>query len=264
MTKDEAITAVKEVTGMSLPWDNRHYEALQMAIEALNHFADDSKKVSAEGQDSISRQMAISHVDDVPYIKEHPNVGLLWKAWIESLPAAQPKRTQERTETHSCDLRRYTLGNDEFSLEAAYHDCKLVFDGITDDDSFQEADTGLILYYANEIIYALHEALEGKGTNVLSNDCISREAAIDALERIFDRCEEIEAHLPENDPDRVGYKMYPDWLKVWNYLRQLPSAEPEIIRCRDCKYFAGEGMYCGQNICVQFDHFYCYYGERKE
>lgn len=74
---------------------------------------------------------------------------------------------------------RYTFGNDEFSLEDAYHDCKLVFDGITDDDSFQKADTGLILYYANEIIYALHEALQGKDTDVLSNDCISRQAALD-------------------------------------------------------------------------------------
>ena len=42
--------------------------------------------------DLISRQAAISHVDDVPYIKERPNVGLLWKAWIESLPSAQPER----------------------------------------------------------------------------------------------------------------------------------------------------------------------------
>ena len=48
MTIKEAITAVKEVTGMSLPWDDRHYEALQMAIEALNQFADDSKKVSED------------------------------------------------------------------------------------------------------------------------------------------------------------------------------------------------------------------------
>ena len=40
----------------------------------------------------ISRRAAISHVDDVPYIKEHPNVGLLWEAWIESLPSAQSKR----------------------------------------------------------------------------------------------------------------------------------------------------------------------------
>lgn len=79
------------------------------------------------------------------------------------------------------EARRYTFGNDEFSLEYAYHDCKLVFDGITDDDSFQKADTGLILYYANEIIYALQEALEGKDTNVPTNDCISRQKAIDAF-----------------------------------------------------------------------------------
>ena len=98
--------------------------------------------------------------------------------------------TNERAKTHACDLRRYTFGNDEFNLEAAYHDCKLVFDGIADDDSFQESDTGLILYYANEIIYALHEALQGDDTNVLSNDCISRQAAIEALDALCDReCE---------------------------------------------------------------------------
>ena len=59
------------------------------------------------------------------------------------------------------------------------------------------------------------------------DDLISRQAAIDALERIFDRCEEIEAHLPEGDPDRTGYKMYPDYMTVWKYLHQLPSAQPE-------------------------------------
>ena len=69
------------------------------------------------------------------------------------------------------NARRYTFGSDEFSLEAAYHDCKLVFDGIIDDDSFQKADTGLILYYANEIIYALQEALESKNTNIQTKDC---------------------------------------------------------------------------------------------
>lgn len=59
------------------------------------------------------------------------------------------------------------------------------------------------------------------------SDLIYRQAAIDALERIFDRCEEIEVHLAKGDPDRVGYKMYPDWLTVWKYLHQLPSAQPE-------------------------------------
>ena len=77
---------------------------------------------------------------------------------IKNAPTIEPQqKTQGRQRV--AQKRRYTFGNDEFSLEAAYHDCKLVFDGITDDDSFQEADTGLILYYANEIIYALQEAL---------------------------------------------------------------------------------------------------------
>ena len=35
MITNEAIQAVKEVTGMSLPWNDRHYEALQMALSAL-------------------------------------------------------------------------------------------------------------------------------------------------------------------------------------------------------------------------------------
>ena len=35
MTREEAIMAVKEVTEMSLPLNNRHYESLQMAIKAL-------------------------------------------------------------------------------------------------------------------------------------------------------------------------------------------------------------------------------------
>ena len=70
----------------------------------------------------------------------------------------------------------------------------------------------------------------------MRKDMIYRQDAIDALDRIFDRCEEIEAHLQEGDPDRTGYKMYPDYMTVWNFLHQLPSAHSEIIRCKDCKY----------------------------
>lgn len=123
--------------------------------------------------------------------------------------------------------RRYTFGNDEFSLEAAYHDCKLVFDGITDDDSFQEADTGLILYYANEIIYALHEALEGKDTNVLAKDTVYRQDAIDAL---------------GEEPFAFGeYEqgLHDQWKSNVENIEQLQSAEPEIIRCKDCKHWEG-------------------------
>ena len=58
--------------------------------------------------DLISRQAAISHVDDVPYIKDHPNVGLLWKAWIESLPSAQPEIIRCK------DCRYYQDNNDGY------------------------------------------------------------------------------------------------------------------------------------------------------
>ena len=118
------------------------------------------------------------------------------------------------------ERQRYTFGNDKFSLEDAYHDCKLVFDGITDDDSFQEADKGLILYYANEIIYALHEALQGKGINVLSNDTISRQPAIDAL-RVAYWDDKIQS--AKDDPCIVDAMT--DW--AIRQVKALPSAQPE-------------------------------------
>ena len=59
----------------------------------------------------------------------------------------------------------------------------------------------------------------------MNDDTIRRQEAIDALERIFDRCEEIEAHFPDGDPDKTGYEMFPDYMTVWKYLHQLPSAE---------------------------------------
>ena len=147
---------------------------------------------------------------------------------------------------------RYTFGNDEFSLEAAYHDCKLVFDGIIDDDSFQEADTGLILYYANEIIYALHEALKGKGTNVHSNDYISRQAAIDRLTEYGN-----------------GRAVFISVGEAIIRIEQLPPIQPEIVRCKDCKYAEYiddvQALWCtecGQGRTVAPNDF-CSYAERR-
>jgi len=54
----------------------------------------------------------------------------------------------------------YWFGCTEFDIERAYNDCKMVFDGITDDRGFQEADSGLLFYQANEIIYALKKCME--------------------------------------------------------------------------------------------------------
>lgn len=77
------------------------------------------------------------------------------------------------------------------------------------------------------------------------SDLIDRQAAINALARIFDQCEEIEAHLPKGDPDITGYKMYPDYMIVWEYLHQLPSAQPELDEwCTDCKEYDQERHCC--------------------
>ena len=123
------------------------------------------------------------------------------------------------------DARRYTFGNDEFSLEAAYHDCKLVFDGITDDDSFQEADTGLILYYANEIIYALHEALSGSEPKTSDSGSVDSEQPEIKTDRttsgdLINRQDAINAFEPDHSQD--WYTPY-----IIEKLKSLPSAQSE-------------------------------------
>ena len=60
------------------------------------------------------------------------------------------------------------------------------------------------------------------------SDTISRHAAIEALD-------EIEAEVA----DGYGYQ-YAKWRE---YFVEMPSAQPEIIWCKDCKY-RGVGDYC--------------------
>ena len=85
------------------------------------------------------------------------------------------------------------------------------------------------------------------------DELISRQAAIDALRKM------------------QTYKLFSgddmlliDQAGAQTELMLLPSAQPEIVRCKDCKHFAGEGMYCSCDIIVQFDHFYCYHAERRQ
>ena len=62
--------------------------------------------------------------------------------------------------------------------------------------------------------------------NDLANDCISREAAIDALDG------EIEITGRTNAEAVKGYVRL-----VKDRLERLPSAQPEIIHCKDCKFW---------------------------
>lgn len=89
------------------------------------------------------------------------------------------------------------------------------------------------------------------------NDLISRQAAIDAINHICPVDTEYDCALL----DRVDVRCV---------LSDLPPAQPEIVRCKDCKfgvYEKGRGIYHIRCEMLEFlfqDDDYCSYGERKE
>ena len=99
------------------------------------------------------------------------------------------------------------------------------------------------------------------GTNLaeVGTDCISRQSAIDALRKL--REEDIEDYgceIPEGfNQDHLDRATFA--------IKQLPSAQPEIIRCRECKFASGDSR-----ICMKFDHSpigeldFCSFAERRE
>lgn len=92
-----------------------------------------------------------------------------------------------------------------------------------------------------------------KDTNVPTNDLISRRAAIAE----FSCCE----LTPDGGID-ANYAI--------DFLAQLPSAQPEIIRCKDCKHCFVDGEKVLFNVCelnhnkVQGDDWFCADAERRE
>ena len=74
--------------------------------------------------------------------------------------------------------------------------------------------------------------------------------------------EEAKAYIIQHcNPD------YPNGSTEWETAMNMAIEalqQPKIVCCKDCKHFAGEGMYCAFNIMVYYDRFYCFYGKRKE
>lgn len=101
---------------------------------------------------------------------------------------------------------------------------------------------------ATERIKRMPSAL---GTNLaeVGRDCISRQAAIDLLKQM------------RKDGDMVPW----EGKNVFARIRKMPSAQPEIIRCRECKFASGDSR-----ICMKFDHSpideldFCSFAERRE
>lgn len=86
------------------------------------------------------------------------------------------------------------------------------------------------------------------------HDTISRQDAINAI-----MCEPTDAH-------------YPSWYT--NRIKALPSADNEVVRCKDCRWWNGnqETMH-NNHLCRNWSKFggigtsaddFCSYGERRE
>lgn len=105
-----------------------------------------------------------------------------------------------------------------------------------------------------------HNTLQSVG----SVDCIERQAAIDALENDKEMLNQIIRGMSENDAqlcglyvaqhNQVGYDI--------DTIERLPSAQPEIIRCKDCKHqpvtndnYDDDEWDCGFNI--EFPDYKC-------
>lgn len=47
--------------------------------------------------------------------------------------------------------------------------------------------------------------------------------------------------------------------KVWQQVKNMPTIDAvQVIRCRDCKHYAGDGMYCSWNMIARPDG-YCFH-----
>ena len=96
----------------------------------------------------------------------------------------------------------------------------------------------------------------------MTNDIISRQAAIDALAKFvpYAICDESTESYTNGLTD------------AYNLILQLPSAQTEIIRCKDCKYwrehkYAKETKkyipFCGFNAIYTKSDDYCSRAERR-
>ena len=116
--------------------------------------------------------------------------------------------------------------------------------------------------------------------NQLATDTISRQAAIDAIscdititgrrnaelvaETIATFADRIKA-LPSAQLDTYWKEQCQSYEQTINKLRESLSTQPEIIRCRECKFASGDSR-----ICMKFDHSpigeldFCSFAERRE
>ena len=91
------------------------------------------------------------------------------------------------------------------------------------------------------------------------SDLISRQAAIEALAKFvpYAICDESTESYTNGLTD------------AYNLILQLPSAQPEIIRCKDCKHWQKSSINYNEYVCywggyVKQEDDFCSWAERRE
>ena len=103
--------------------------------------------------------------------------------------------------------------------------------------------------YLNRVLDKIKYLPSALGTNLaeVGTDTISRQAAFDALNHEL-RCGAV--------IDQCGLEV------AYEVIEDLPPAEPQIIRCKDCKHYK-YGM-CMKICASKSTNGFCDWGERKE
>lgn len=107
-------------------------------------------------------------------------------------------------------------------------------------------------------------ALTGKGEPM--SDTISRQAAIDAVKKNTFRLTFAEEQNCEGHVAWSAEAVYSDVME--GALLDLPSAQPDITRCKDCRYYRWESDMCdypyatAQNVVHEDD--FCSKAERRQ
>ena len=94
------------------------------------------------------------------------------------------------------------------------------------------------------------------------DDLISRQVAIEAIDDYLNEYSEL---------DEEGYhgEKWCAMAEAKMVIENLQSAQPEIIRCKDCNYACidpereSDEIYCSENDFWKDDDFYCGYAERR-
>ena len=102
--------------------------------------------------------------------------------------------------------------------------------------------------------------------NQLATDCISRQQAIDAVSYSIELCNKALDSITLVGRDRYAVEVERNsLLKLKDDIKLLPTAQPEIIRCGECKHWR-EDHTCGEHSLVSpmMAYEFCSRAERRQ